>query len=96
MYQPYISWQGANQDALFEAAGAELIKRIDDFAKSIGADNPYLYLDYADKTQDPLSSYGEENVKKMKAAAQKYDPTGVFQKLVPGGFKISQVPESQY
>jgi hypothetical protein len=32
-----------------------------------------------------------ENVEKMKAAAKKYDPSGVFQKLVPGGFKISKV-----
>jgi hypothetical protein len=30
-------------------------------------------------------------VKKMKAAAKKYDPLGVFQKFVPGGFKISKV-----
>lgn len=42
-------------------------------------------------TQDPLASYGPESVKKMKAAAKKYDPFGVFQKLVPGGFKISKV-----
>jgi hypothetical protein len=62
------------------------------YAESIGADNPYLYLDYADKTQDPLASYGSENVKKMKAVAKKYDPSGVFQNLVPGGFKISKVP----
>lgn len=50
-----------------------------------------MYLNYADKTQDPLSSYGPKNVKKMKDAARKYDPKGVFQKLVPGGFKISAV-----
>jgi len=48
-------------------------------------------LNYADNTQDPLASYGSASVKKMKAAAKKYDPSGVFQKLVPGGFKISNV-----
>ncbi|KAF2123686.1 FAD-binding domain-containing protein [Dothidotthia symphoricarpi CBS 119687] len=91
LYQPYISWQGAEQDALFQKAGADLISRIRAYAESIGADNPYLYLDYADKTQDPLKGYGEVNVKKMKAAAKKYDPRGIFQKYVPGGFKISKV-----
>ncbi|KAF3042865.1 hypothetical protein E8E12_000806 [Didymella heteroderae] len=91
LYQPYISWQGAEQDALFQQAGADLIDRIRAYAVSIGADNPYLYLDYADITQDPLAGYGAENVKKMKAAAQKYDPQSVFQKLVPGGFKLSKV-----
>jgi hypothetical protein len=91
VYQPYISWQGAEQDVLFQKAGADLINQIRDYAKSIGADNPYLYLDYADTTQDPLAGYGAENVKKMKGAAKKYDPFGVFQHLVPGGFKISRV-----
>ncbi|CAN9290608.1 unnamed protein product [Alternaria alternata] len=91
LYQPYISWQGAEQDALFQGAGADLVNRIREYAESIGADNPYLYLNYADNTQDPLASYGSENVKKMKAAAKKYDPFSVFQKLVPGGFKISNV-----
>jgi hypothetical protein len=91
VYQPYLSWQGAEQDTLFQTAGADLVNRIREYARSIGADNPYLYLDYADVTQDPLASYGPENVEKMKAAAEKYDPFGVFQKLVPGGFKISKV-----
>ena len=86
-----MSWQGAEQDALFQQAGADLVDRIRAYAVSIGADNPYLYLDYADITQDPLASYGAENVKKMKAAAKKYDPEGIFQNLVPGGFKISKV-----
>jgi len=91
VYQPYISWQGAEQDALFQAAGADLVNGIREYAESIGADYPYLYLNYADNTQDPLASYGSASVKKMKAAAKKYDPAGVFQKLVPGGFKISNV-----
>jgi hypothetical protein len=38
-----------------------------------------------------LNSYGVENLKKIKAAAAKYDPDQVFQKLCPGGFKISTV-----
>lgn len=69
----------------------ETIDEIETYAKELGADVPFRYLNYCDGSQDPLGSYGEENVKKMKAAAVKYDPTGVFQKRVPGGFKISSV-----
>ena len=69
VYQPYLSWQGAEQDTLFQTAGADLVNRIREYAKSIGADNPYLYLDYADVTQNPLASYGPENVEKMKREA---------------------------
>ncbi|KAL9110010.1 MAG: hypothetical protein Q9227_005349 [Pyrenula ochraceoflavens] len=52
---------------------------------------PWVYMNYADKSQQPLASYGLENVKKMKEVAAKYDPKEVFQKLCPGGFKISDV-----
>lgn len=90
LYQPYFQWQDKAQDALFHAAATEIINRIDTYAKSVGLSNPYLYLDYADASQNPLASYGAESVKKMKAASKKYDPNGVFQRLVPGGFKLSE------
>ncbi|KAF2844870.1 FAD-binding domain-containing protein [Plenodomus tracheiphilus IPT5] len=64
LYQPYISWQGSQQDALFQEAGADLINRIRKYAQSIDADNPYLYLDYADNTQNSLASYGAKPVQK--------------------------------
>lgn len=51
----------------------------------------WVYLNYADGSQDPLRSYGAENVRKMKLVAAKYDPDAVFQKLCEGGFKISHV-----
>ncbi|KAM0814091.1 hypothetical protein AB5N19_14093 [Seiridium cardinale] len=67
------------------------IQEIEDFAKEVGGDVGFRYLNYCDGSQDPLGSYGEENIRKMKDAATKYDPTGVFQTRVPGGFKLSKV-----
>lgn len=90
LYQPYLAWTGAEQDDLFEKQGKWLNDQVNDYAKSIGADNPFIYLDYADKSQDPLDSYGKKNVDLLKAVAKKYDPTGVFQTLLPGGFKVSK------
>lgn len=51
----------------------------------------WTYLNYADQSQDVLASYGEENVRFMREVAARYDPQQVFQKLCPGGFKISAV-----
>ncbi|KAJ3941443.1 uncharacterized protein N0V96_008151 [Colletotrichum fioriniae] len=51
----------------------------------------WLYLNYADKSQNPLRAYGEENVSKIQAVALKYDPDRVFQDKCPGGFKITQI-----
>ncbi|KAL4877055.1 hypothetical protein BJY04DRAFT_230882 [Aspergillus karnatakaensis] len=80
---------------LNDTVTAPLLKKavgeIDAFARSIGGGSDFLYLNYCDVTQNPLGSYGEENVRKIRDAAAKYDPEGVFQTRVPGGFKISKV-----
>jgi hypothetical protein len=54
---------------------------------------PWLHLNYANPEQDVLKSYGKDNVRKMKQAAVKYDPQGVFQRLCQGAFKVSAVDE---
>lgn len=61
--------------------------RAKDGIRSVG----FRYLNYSDISQDPLSTYGEENVTQMREVAVKHDPTGVFQNRVPGGFKIWKV-----
>ncbi|OHE96903.1 6-hydroxy-D-nicotine oxidase [Colletotrichum orchidophilum] len=62
-----------------------------DYYVSEGVDVEWEYLGYADGSQDPLSTYGPENIRFLKAVAANYDPEQVFQKKVPGGFKISKV-----
>lgn len=49
---------------------------------------PFKYLNYADRTQDPIGSYGEKMKKRLQDASKKYDPNGLFQMRVPGGFKL--------
>lgn len=49
---------------------------------------PWKYLNYADKLQDPIGSYGEEVKGRLQAVSKKYDPDGLFQTGVPGGFKL--------
>jgi hypothetical protein len=58
------------------------------FATSKGTLNAFKYLNYAYKTQSPITGYGADNVQKLKAASQKYDPFQIFQNFVPGGFKL--------
>ncbi|KAJ5952345.1 uncharacterized protein N7479_010758 [Penicillium vulpinum] len=85
------SWKDEADDALFNQLANGALEELTTYSKSIGADNEFIYLNYANETQDPLSSYGPENVKYIQAVAKKYDQTGVFQTQVPGGFKISAV-----
>ncbi|KAH7014426.1 6-hydroxy-D-nicotine oxidase [Microdochium trichocladiopsis] len=58
---------------------------------SLRLDMEWEYLGYADGGQDPLSTYGAENIALMKRVAADYDPQGIFQTRMPGGFKISKV-----
>ncbi|KAL4745378.1 hypothetical protein BDW72DRAFT_198698 [Aspergillus terricola var. indicus] len=67
------------------------IGEIEMYSRSVKGDVGFRYLNYCDKEQDPLGSYGEENVRHMREVAGKYDPDGVFQKRAPGGFKLSKV-----
>ncbi|KAL2834660.1 hypothetical protein BJY01DRAFT_259472 [Aspergillus pseudoustus] len=64
---------------------------IQSYSVSIGADHPLIYFNYADMAQDPLGSYPRWNIKHMRKTAKRYDPKGLFQTHVPGGFKISRV-----
>jgi hypothetical protein len=86
--------QTPEQEAFARPKVQAWLQEVRDFAATIEDGNlEWTYLNYADKSQDPLSSYGPENIRKMKDAAAKYDPDQVFQKLVPGGFKISDVKD---
>lgn len=95
MYLLFLTWHNESDDeAMYKAAHAT-INEIKNEAIRTGTDNPWIYLNYAGEHQDPLGSYGRANVKLMKKLARKYDPKGVFQKLVPGGWKLkSAKPKS--
>ncbi|GAB1315502.1 FAD-binding PCMH-type domain-containing protein [Madurella fahalii] len=80
-------------DAAVEAAAAAvktMSDRIDRFVAQAGGGVAFRYMNYAMEDQNPLGSYGEANVRFMKDVAARYDPDGVFQTRVPGGFKISK------
>lgn len=62
-----------------------------EYAKSVGGWKDWVYLNYADKSQNALSTVGDENMRKIRDAALKYDQDGVFQTKCPGGFKITKV-----
>lgn len=67
------------------------VTRVQAFAESVGANEEFVYLPYAKALQDPLASYGTNNVRYMKEVSERYDPTRFFQRMVPGGFKIDRV-----
>jgi hypothetical protein len=71
-----------------QQAAKRWVSDVQEISESLGTADPYLYINYAARFQDPLCSYGPKSVEFLKRMARKYDPRGVFQQLVPGGFKI--------
>ncbi|PVH83587.1 FAD-binding domain-containing protein [Cadophora sp. DSE1049] len=82
------SWTNTADDAAVLAAVSEFYAAADALAASRGKLDSYKYLNYAYETQDPIKGYGTANVAKLRAISNKYDPAGVFQTLVPGGWKL--------
>ncbi|MCJ1431949.1 hypothetical protein MMC27_001305 [Xylographa pallens] len=58
------------------------------YARTQNLYNEFVYLNYALQSQDPIASYGPENVARLREVSRSYDPQGVFQTLCPGGFKL--------
>ncbi|KAF2197572.1 bifunctional solanapyrone synthase [Delitschia confertaspora ATCC 74209] len=84
-----VGWTQASDDATALSIVRSTIDRVEALAKSRNLHDPYVFLNDAAPYQKVIQSYGPNNLQKMKAVGNKYDPTGVFQTLVPGGFKIS-------
>ncbi|KAK7994443.1 hypothetical protein PG991_016031 [Apiospora marii] len=83
-----LYWNQQSDDELVLGTARNVIEAIDKDAAARGTLVPYKYLNYAFDFQDPIGSYGQENRKKLQEASRKYDPDGLFQKEVPGGFKL--------
>ncbi|KAL4913538.1 hypothetical protein BDW62DRAFT_214106 [Aspergillus aurantiobrunneus] len=86
----WLIWDNSDDTALFDRVGETFVEELDGFARSVGGEYPFVYLNYAAEGQNPLRGYGEGNLEFLKAVAAKYDPLGVFQTQVPGGFKVSK------
>jgi hypothetical protein len=85
-------WDDATKDATLNKAASDFMNAAKAEAKKRGLYNGYIYMNYAGPYQNVVPSYGETNLAKLKAIATKYDPSAVFQKLQPGGFKLDGAP----
>ena len=82
-------WNLASDDAYVYKLIQETYEMVIGLTKQRGLWDPYIFLNDAFMTQKVLRSYGPDSFAKMKAVSAKYDPHGMFQTQVPGGFKLN-------
>lgn len=82
------SWEKRSDD---ERVG-EAMRAILDGIRRIALDKntavDFVDLSHAAGFQGPIASYGSENRRRLREVSKKYDAKGLFQKGVPGGFKL--------
>lgn len=83
-----IGWYSSEGDTSAHSAGTSINKAARDAAIQAGQHLPYIFMNDASYDEPVIASYGTENVGRLRAVQRKYDPDQVFQKLVPGGFKL--------
>ncbi|KAJ6787511.1 hypothetical protein PWT90_02274 [Aphanocladium album] len=69
---------------------AKFMDDVDAYSASLKLKWNWRYLNYARGDQDAIATYGAPSIGKIRAAADKYDPRGVFQNLRASGFKIPE------
>ncbi|KAL8773027.1 MAG: hypothetical protein Q9209_002047 [Squamulea sp. 1 TL-2023] len=90
-----VSYTNAADDELVYSTTRNYFDKVEQYTRSTGQHESFIYMNYALPTQRVIESYGQANVNFLRAVAKKYDPRLVFQRLVPGGFKLGSVPPSR-
>jgi hypothetical protein len=72
------TWTNPADNTAVTNAALDMFTNANAYAAANGKFNRYLYLNYAYKTQKPISGYGSANVQKLERISKKYDPAGIF------------------
>lgn len=85
-----VQWADPAADKDINDFATALFQKTEDANKKAGTYDPYLYLNYAAQEQDPIQGYGDASLQFLTAVSKKFDPLQVFQRFVPGGFKLQK------
>jgi hypothetical protein len=93
----HLVWTNPANDNPVREAERSFLANARLLARQMGVHHPYLYANYAEEWQDVMTSYGNRSLSLMRSVSAKYDANGLFQRNVPGGFKLwpKQASQSQ-
>lgn len=85
-----MQWEKDSEAELAQSKSEQLLQKVDSVASEMGLLLDFKFMNDASGLQSPLDGYGQKSISSLKAASQKWDPEGVFQKLQNGGFLLSK------
>lgn len=83
-------WTNLEDETRVREGVHRIVDAAEDTAKKNGTYLPFKYSKYSAPDQDPIATYGSENVQKLRKIDLQYDPECVFQKLQNGGWLLSK------
>ncbi|KAL4945676.1 hypothetical protein BDV06DRAFT_230146 [Aspergillus oleicola] len=86
-----IDWENEKDDETVRSVSIAMSQKWKALAEERGLHNGFVYMNDASRDQNPLASYGQGNLERLKDVSRKYDPGQVFQRLQNGGFLLSRV-----
>ena len=81
-------WSLSQDDSRILGAIEGLMADYRRLATEKGLLHRYIFANYGYYKDEVMAGYGKESLERLRAVSSKYDPEGVFQKGVPGGFKL--------
>ncbi|KFA45831.1 hypothetical protein S40293_09659 [Stachybotrys chartarum IBT 40293] len=91
----FSTWTNAEDDQFVRKTIRRTLERIDEAAAARQADHPYRFMNYCMEFQRPYEGCTDANKKLMRDASRKYDPDGLFQGGLAGGFKLDFLNEAK-
>ncbi|KUI58320.1 Bifunctional solanapyrone synthase [Cytospora mali] len=86
-----VDWVDAEDDELVRSVAIDTTAYLEELSQERGLNVSHIFMNDASRDQDPLSSYGAENLQKLKEVSMKYDPTQLFQRQQNNGFLLRNI-----
>lgn len=81
-------WVKEEDDDRVREAVFELREYLREQAAQMGILLPFVFMNNATSSQDPLTGYGTQHIARLKEVSRKYDAEQVFQTLQSDGFLL--------
>ncbi|KAK7186866.1 hypothetical protein DPSP01_007050 [Paraphaeosphaeria sporulosa] len=83
-----FGWNYESDDSRVGEILEETLAQIEKLAKMRQLYSEFVFPNDAYLSQDPLRSFGTNTFRKLKRISRTYDPMGIFQSRLAGGFKL--------